>query len=218
MDALTIHSNRTGTEQAAAVAAWLGRDERWYVERNLLALLAEIGHWPAGLDASRYLSHSDERVRREAYRLLFQVPAQRERAVCAALADPDLRNLRQGVAAARESMPPAGVALVAQRLYDEALPTELRTGLVRALAGVRSPLALDALLRIATGGRTLFGGVKLSAAAPETVAAVRLLARDWGAHPRGAMELRARRVPLRARTQKYPTVPSANAPSTPSVM
>ena len=166
------------------IGEWLRRDERWYVLRNMLALLAEVSSVPEGLESQRFLSHPDGRVRREAYRLFLQIPSERDRAVCAALIDPDPRNVRQGLGAARERMPGAAVALVVQRLNDDTLPADLRVALIRALEGTRSPLALDALLRQASGGRSLFGGVKVASATPETVAALRVLAKDWGAHPR----------------------------------
>lgn len=183
-----------GPVVADPVAAWLGRDERWYVERNVLALLAEIAHWPRDHDASRYLSHSDSRVRREAYRLFLQVPEERDRAVCAALADPDHRNLRQGIAAARETLPPAAMPLVVKRLQDDTLASDVRVSLIHVLDGARAPLALDALLGIVSSGKSLFGRVKLSASGPVTVAAIRSLARDWATHPRAVVVLeRARR-------------------------
>lgn len=175
------------------IGEWLARDERWYVQRNLLALLAEVGHWPAGVEATRFLDHPDGRVRREAYRLLLQVPAERDRAVCAAIVDPDPRNLRQGIAAARERLPAAAVPLVVKRLDDQTLPHDLRVALVRVLEGSGSSLVLDALLRIVMGGKTLFGGVKLATPSPETIAAVRILARDWPGHPRVAGILAAAR-------------------------
>lgn len=173
-----------GPDIAPAVAERLLRDERWYVQRNLLSVLAEVRAWPAGLDPSGQLGHPDGRVRREAYRLLLQLPDQQERAVCTALGDPDPRNLRQGIAAARERMPAAAVALVAQRLSDDTLSSDLRIALIRLLAGNRSPLALDALLTVVTSGKSLFGGLKLSAPIAETIEAVRILARDWPSHPR----------------------------------
>ncbi|HUF14083.1 MAG TPA: hypothetical protein VMN78_13345 [Longimicrobiales bacterium] len=183
-----------GPDIAPAVAERVVRDERWYVQRNLLSVLAEVRAWPRGLDPGAQLGHPDGRVRREAYRLLLQLPGERERAVCTALADPDPRNLRQGIAAARERMPAAAVGLVAQRLSDDALSSDLRIALIRLLAGNQSPLALDALLKVVTSGKTLFGGVKLAAPAAETIEAVRILARDWPSHPRARAVLdRARR-------------------------
>ena len=192
-----------GSRIVEPIGEWLARDERWYVQRNLLSLLAEAGQAPAKIDAQRYLSHSDERVRREAYRLLLLVPSERDRAVCAALVDADARNLRQGVTAAREKMPAAAVALVVQRLNDETLPSDLRVALIRSLEGTRSPLAMEALLRVATSGKALFGGVKIASANPETVAAIRLLARDWASHPRAADVLN------RARKSRDPQLKAA---------
>jgi len=50
-------------------------DERWYVLRNVLFLAAEMPYPPAGLNAVAFRQHPDQRVRREAYRILFKDPA-----------------------------------------------------------------------------------------------------------------------------------------------
>lgn len=172
-----------GGDVVPHVSAALAQEERWYVVRNLLGLLADVGASAPGVDSARFLGHADERVRREAFRLYLQLPAERERAISAALADADLRILRQGLAAARERMPASAVPRVLQRLGDDTLPADVRVALIRALEGARTPLALEALLRQVTLGRSLFGGGR-AAATPESLAALRVLARDWSSHPR----------------------------------
>jgi len=180
-------------ERAAALAGRRLRSAElpWYVQRNLLALLAETGRWPEGLEPGPFLNHADARVRREAYRVLFAVPAERDRAVCAALNDPDGRNLRQGLAAARAGLPAAGVPLVARRLAEEELPDELRAQAVRTLEGARLPLARDTLLRMVVAGRTLLGGVRLEGGSPVVTAALGVLAGTWSADPTVAPVLAA---------------------------
>ena len=74
---------------------------------------------------------------------------------------------------------------------------------VCCLQVTRSPLAMEALLRVATSGKALFGGVKIASANPETVAAIRLLARDWASHPRAADVLN------RARKSRDPQLKAA---------
>ena len=60
----------------------------------------------------------------------------------------------------------------------------MRSLAIRALGYARPPAALDALLRLASGGRSLFGREKLRAKSPEVLAALMALATGWGRHPR----------------------------------
>lgn len=168
-------------------------DEPWYVQRNLLGLLAETGHWPSSLESGPFLKHGDARVRREAYRALLEVPAERDRAACSALQDPDTRNLRQGLAAARERLPLGAVPILLRRLEDDDLPTELRVAAIQALGGAAEPLARDALLERVVAGRGLFGGLRLAAPSPETVAALGVLHSTWQRDAAAAAVLQAAR-------------------------
>ena len=159
-------------------------DGRWYVQRNMLALLNEIG-CPPEFSAAQYTRHPEPAVRREALQLAMKLPAERERAVCLALADRDGRAFRIGVRALHDGpVPQAAVPLIANRLADESLPTDLRTALVRAVRGVRSPLALDGLLRLTVVGKTLLGKPKLAPKSPELLAALGTLADTWSGEPR----------------------------------
>ena len=82
---------------------------------------------------------------------------------------------------------------VARRLHDD-LPVDLRTQLVKLLAGQRSKVALDALFRIASSGRSLFSGPKVAPRTPESLAAITVLAQTWASDPRVAALLeRARK-------------------------
>src|SRR5690606_5305845 len=77
------------------------RDPRWYVIRNMLAMLNEIGAWPTSFSALPFVQHEHATVRREALHLAVQIPSEREDAIRVALADEDERALRIGVNAAR---------------------------------------------------------------------------------------------------------------------
>jgi hypothetical protein len=168
-------------------------DDRWYVRRNMLALLNEMNAYSHVVVPGPYAKHSDARVRREAFQLWMRNPNERDRAICVALADPDERALRSAVTEARKRTPDAAVPLIARRLQDE-LPVDLRTALVKLLNGQRSKVALDALFRIASSGRTLFAKPKVAPRSPESLAALTVLAESWSSEPRVASLLeRARK-------------------------
>src|SRR6266581_310505 len=84
---------KMGAEIAPFVIARLD-DRRWFVTRNLLALLEELGPPPAGFSAAPYMRHSDARVRWQAVKLQLKLPAERDEALIAGLRDQDPRTLR----------------------------------------------------------------------------------------------------------------------------
>jgi hypothetical protein len=165
-------------------------DDRWFIRRNMLALLNEketvseaVRPWPFARDP-------DPRVRREALHLWMRNPLERDRAVSIALADSDERTLRAAVLEAGRRCPDAAVSTIAKRL-EEDLPLDLRAQLVRLLHGARAPEALDALLRVATRGRTLlFRRPRLAPSSPATLAALGVLASTWSDEPRAAPVLK----------------------------
>jgi hypothetical protein len=57
------------------------QDTRWYVVRNMLALIAELNDVPSGFSATPFLGHADPRVRHEALRILLRRPGERDRAL-----------------------------------------------------------------------------------------------------------------------------------------
>jgi hypothetical protein len=165
-------------------------DDRWFIRRNMLALLNEketvseaVRPWPFARDP-------DPRVRREALHLWMRNPRERDRAVCIALADSDERTLRAAVLEAGRRRPDAAVSTIVKRL-EEDLPLDLRAQLVRLLHGARAPEALDALLRVATRGRTLlFGRPRLAPSSPAMLAALGVLASTWSDEPRATPVLK----------------------------
>jgi hypothetical protein len=174
---------RMGPEIGPLVAARLP-DERWYVTRNLLALLEELSALPAGFSAARYVEHADARVRWQALKLQLKQPAERDAALLVALRASDARTVRLALTVARDGCPPAAVPLLAVRATDPQLTTDLRVLAVRALGGSRAPAALAALLRVTSGGRTLFGKEKLPPKSPELLVALAALGSDWSGDPR----------------------------------
>ncbi len=176
---------KMGPELARIVIARLD-DPRWYVTRNLLALLEDLAPLPAGFSASSYLGHTDARVRWQAVKLQVTLPAQRDAALANGLQDPDPRTLRLalGLAVALQRCPDDAVEALVDRTTDGTSPVDVRSLAIRALGYARPPAALDALLRLASGGRSLFGREKLRAKSPEVLAALMALATGWGRHPR----------------------------------
>jgi len=70
------------------VVARLG-DDRWYVVRNMLAILERSGHNPNDFSPSLWTTDPDARVRQLAIRLQLRLPHERELAIRTALDDAD---------------------------------------------------------------------------------------------------------------------------------
>jgi len=195
---------KMGPEIAAIVVQRL-EDARWYVTRNMLALLEELSPLPAGFSAAAYLGHPDARVRWQAVKVQVKLPDERDEALAVGLQDHDPRTLRLalGLAVALQSCPDGAVPVLAGRAVDRALPPEVRTLAVRALGHARGRAALEALLRLASAGRTLFGREKLAPKSPDLLAALVGLASAWPQDPR------ARAVLHRAADSSDPDIRAA---------
>jgi len=169
-------------------------DERWYVRRNMLALLNEMGAYSDAVAPGSLARQSDPRVRREALELWMRNPRERDLALCVALVDADERALRVAVAEAQKGVPESAAPLIARRAL-EPLPPDLRSALLRLLRGQHHSLAFDTLMRTASAGRTPFGRYRLAAKSPELLAALSVLADTWSANSKAAALLaRARRA------------------------
>jgi hypothetical protein len=68
---------------------------------------------------------------------------------------------------------------------------------------VRNPLAVDALVRLTTAGKTLLGGIRLAEKTPFTLVGLYVLAGSWSRDPR------ARAVLDRAAKSKDPEISAA---------
>src|SRR5947208_6158314 len=176
---------KMGAEIAPLVVARLD-DSRWYVTRNLLALLEELGSPPAGFSAAPYMRHADARVRWQAVKLQLKRPDERDEALMAGLRDQDPRTLRLalGLAVALQSCPDAAVSLLVTRATDRTLASDLRALAVRCLAYTKAPAALETLLQITAGGRPLFGRGKLGAQSPGLPVPLAAPGARWGRGPR----------------------------------
>ncbi len=178
------------------------QDERWYVQRNMLAMLNEMQYLPS-FSPSDLARHADARVRREAIAMWLRIPTELDRAIIAALKDSDERVLRLGIAAAQRACPEAAVPFISNRLGEPNRPADIRIQLIRLLGQVRNPLAVDALLRTVSAGKTLLGGVRLAEKSPFMLVALYTLAATWARDPR------ARPVLDRAARSKDPEISAA---------
>ena len=179
-------------------------DKRWFVQRNLLALLGDLQYWPEGASVDEWLQHADPRLRKEAVRALLRMPRHRDRAILQSLRDDvDRQSLRLALAAAQEKMPEAAIPIIVKRVNEGQLPPDLRVAAVRLLRNSRSTLALEALLRLVEGGRSLIGKPKLAPKSSDMLAALRALAAAW------PQERRAAALLERARESKDPDIARA---------
>jgi len=155
-------------------------DGRWFVQRNMLALLTRLEEVPDDFDPEPWTRHDDARVRREAFALMFRDGSMRSRTLAAALGEEDERLVRMALLELRDGVPEALVPTVVNRVVEaEGRGPSVRALGVRALAGVRSPLIRDTLLGVAVRGRSLFGRPKLHDPSPPVLEAVSGLARTW---------------------------------------
>ena len=176
----------------AAIAIQHLDDERWYVIRNLLSLLALLDDAPTGVDPRQWLRHADTRVRREAFRLAFRLPPYRDQALALALKDDDSRVVTQSLTALAESPPPPAVRQPLLDLADdELLDDATRSAAIKALVKVgRDPEVLDVLLHI-TGGDTMWTPWRTLPPTTQTMlASLTALAQFWTEDRRAASVVR----------------------------
>lgn len=158
----------------------------WYVQRNLLALLARLKTLPAGFDARTYAEHPEVTVRFQALSVMARQPRQREEAIHLALADSDLRVVRLGLDAAAGGLPRQAVTRLMVLINNPARPVELRLRAIRLLAQAPTPATRDWLFERVLTKRSLFRGPRLTPKSPEMLAALEVLARKWRTHPQAA--------------------------------
>jgi hypothetical protein len=90
-----------------------------------------------------------------------------------------------------EGCSPELVSRVAEIAVSRAFDEEIRISAVAVLGRLRAPGGLDALLRLADGGRTLFGRQRLVAKTPLLVGVIKSLAGGWPTEKRAAVILAA---------------------------
>lgn len=169
---------RLGPGVAESAVARLD-DPRWFVVRNMLALLERTEELPEGFDPVEYTRHPDARVRREAFTLALQTGGSRARTLARALGEKDERLVRMALAELQEGVPETLVPTVVNRVVKSEHGSEVRALAVRLLGGIRSNLVRDALLDLVRRGTSFFGKVRIAEKAPEVLAALRVLAGTW---------------------------------------
>ena len=170
------------------VVARLG-DERWYVVRNLLAILERSGHNPDDFSPALWTTHPDARVRQLAVRLQLRLPHETELAIRTALDDADKRVVALGLAALQDSRSPDAAVRVSAIALQPDADEDIRILAVGVLGRLRRPHALDTLLRLSDGGLSVLGRRKLPPQSPLLVATVRALAEGWSTVPGAAAVL-----------------------------
>jgi hypothetical protein len=180
---------RTPVDITPLVIARL-HDPRWYVQRNMLMLLARARRVPTTFSVVPWTQHPDARVRSEAIRLQLTLAHERDLGVEAALNDPDPRIVHLGLSAIHECPPH-----LVDRMIDLALASDLgqdgRLLAVNSLARERRADVLEALLQLSIAGRSLFGRIRLQPKTPVLVAVIRALAMTWSNDSRASGVLAA---------------------------
>lgn len=157
-------------------------DDRWFVRRNLLALLHELRVRPEGFSALPLLEDPDSRVRAEALRLAVEEPGGRLPALGAGLRDANERVVGLALsAAATGPLPEALEPRVAALATERGLAPALRSRAVRILGASRSEAARRTLLRIAWVRRWIFWR-RLADTSGPVLAALEALAEGWPDH------------------------------------
>ncbi len=144
-----------GPSVAAFAVARLA-DSRWFVQRNMLTIIGSLPEVPEGFRPDDFFRHPDDRVRREALRILIDSPNHRERAVCRAISDSDERTVRLGLASALIDCPKPAVPLVISRAAH-GLSDDQRVAAIRVLGRLGNAQALDVLLKLTVPKKTLLG-------------------------------------------------------------
>lgn len=151
----------------------------WYLQRNLLTLLAGMPDLPADQDLQPYASHGDVRVRREAVKLLLARPGTVGEGLGMALRDSDPQILSMALTVAQEQLPAGATAAVIGLARRRELSSEIRVQAIRALARSRSPQVRACLLELVLARKRWYLPRRLAARTPEALAALNVLATVW---------------------------------------
>ena len=181
-------------------------DIPWYVQRNLLTLLAALPRIPDNISPQKFMAHSDERVRREALKLLLRMPEQREATIVAALSDRDDGIVKTAMQAALDSCPKAAVPLIMRNVERKSIKPEMRALGIKVVGAARDETALPWLLGFVVTKTRILRREKLLPKSAELLAALGGLANGW------AEDSRVRSVLERAGKSKDNDVKAAATP------
>ena len=151
----------------------------WYVQRNLLALLARLKTLPEGFSARPWAASEEVTVRYHALGVMLRHASERDEAIHLALGDSDPRVVRFGLDAAAGGLPRQSLSRLMLLLNSPQRPVELRSRGILLLQHVRTPAVRDWLLERVLTRRTLLRGPRLQPKSPEVLAALVVLARRW---------------------------------------
>lgn len=184
-------------EEVGEAAVERLRDERWYVKRNMLALLAERATLPSGFSPMDHVDHPRAAVRREAYRIALRHPEVSGEAIRRGMADQDSKVSGMVFGLLGELDPDVLERLLPtllERVRDGSLADGSGRAAVRALSRVDRPEALRALLSLcrSRSWRSLWR-TRLAEKSPAMLEALRGLARCWSDRPEARTVLEAAR-------------------------
>lgn len=165
----------------------------WYVQRNLLMLLAAMPAIPPGLQVDAYVHHEEPTVRVEALKLLARMPTRRDDAIAEALHDADLRVVRAAFeVSAAGGLPRKSATRVLQIAQQAEEESDLRLRGIALLHDVPLTAARDWLLPmvIRTRGMFFWRRLVLRPRSAEMLAALRVFASAWKADPKAAAVFR----------------------------
>lgn len=169
--------------QAAEAALRRLPDDRWYVTRNLLALARNAGYHFPWFDPDPYMQSEEIMIRREAYRLAYLDPKRRTTALEAALDEEDESILEDAMAELERGVPSVVAQSLSVRIVDSTEPAARRAAAIRGLRSSRAPVALAALLEVATYRTRVLRRRKIRKPGEVVSAAVRVLREQWDRNP-----------------------------------
>lgn len=156
LDRLETAESRSVRRNLFGVIAGLGReilpevvdrldDDRWYVRRNMLALLHDLGGAPEGFSPAPLADDPKLAVRVEAYKLMLEDPDHRREGVLRALEEDEARPVALAISAVE---PPLDDELrdgLLRLLEREDLSADVKAQAVRALAAAPDARTCEAL-------------------------------------------------------------------------
>ena len=158
-------------------------DPRWFVQRNMLALLVQVPPELRSLDPTPWAAHEDPRVRREALALMLHDPQRAGVALPSALGEDDEWIVRLAL----EKVGPGSDETVRQALVDRVLlegtrSDELRRAAAKTIRRLEpSPELTRGLMSVVSAGSTLLGRPRIASPSPFMLEALSILAREWPA-------------------------------------
>ncbi|HLS47015.1 MAG TPA: hypothetical protein VK012_00730, partial [Gemmatimonadales bacterium] len=194
-----LHSMGAGVGPAAVARI---ADAPWYVQRNLLQLLADPAHWPPDFTPAAFTTSPDQRVRREAMKLMLQSPAHRAEAIERGLGDSDERIVTMALTSALEDCPGDAIESVARLAASELTPSKMRVLAMRVLTRTGSSEAVVCLTAVAFPARRWLPN-RLAPKSPEVLAALA------GLTELGTTDPRVRRLMADAARSRDPEVRAA---------